>query len=99
MGNIQKRVGTQLRTLKKDMKGTKLDDGKPIGGRGRLTDPLIDTLQTDYGMAVRSHPNDLTAMAKAIWASYCHRVMRSQYTCFTLMAKNLGVGGSRSKVV
>lgn len=38
VGDIQKRVGTRLRRLKKDLKGVKLSDDKPIGGKGRLTD-------------------------------------------------------------
>ena len=66
VGHVQKRIGTHLRKLKQTMKGQKLDDGKPLGGQGRLTDPLIDTLQTYYGNAIRSHPHDLQSMAKAI---------------------------------
>ena len=73
IGHVQKRVGTRLRTLKKNWKGQKLDDGKMIGGQGRLPDNTIDDLQKYYGIAIRSHPNDLQEMAKAIWASLCHR--------------------------
>ena len=51
-----------------------LEDGQMIGGRGRLTDQMIDSLQIYYGMAIRSHQNDLQGMAKAIWASLMHRV-------------------------
>ena len=36
-GHVQKRVGTALRKLKKENKG--------IGGKGKLTDSLIDKLQ------------------------------------------------------
>lgn len=42
VGHIQKRLGTRLRNLKKNMKGVDLSDGKPLGGKGRLTDPEID---------------------------------------------------------
>ena len=38
IGHIQKRVGSRLRRLKKVYWKTKLSDGKPIGGVGRLTD-------------------------------------------------------------
>ena len=72
IGHVQKHVGSRLRTLKKNMRGQVLADGKPIGGQGRLTDQLIDDLQTYYGKAIRNHPNDLQSMAKAIWASLCH---------------------------
>ena len=46
IGHVQKRLGTALRNLKKEKKGQKLSDGKTIGGLGRLTDKLIDPLQT-----------------------------------------------------
>lgn len=78
VGHVQKRVGSNLRNLKKSLKNEKLADGRPIGGQGRLTDPLIDTLQTYYGNAIRSHPNDLHGMAKAIWASLFHRASTDQ---------------------
>ena len=64
--HIQKRLGTGLRELKRTMKGKKLSDGKTIGGASRLTDKLIDTLQTYYGMAIRAHHQYLQVMAKAI---------------------------------
>ena len=73
VGHVQKRVGSSLRSLKKSLKGQKLDDGKPVSGQGRLTDQMIDTLQTYYGNARRSHPSDLQSMARAILASFCHR--------------------------
>ena len=53
---------------------TKLSDNKTIGGRGRLTDGMIDSLQNYYGMAVRANAGDLEAMPRAIWASLMHRV-------------------------
>ena len=45
VGHVQKRVGTNLRKLKKELSGKKLSDNKTIGGRGRLTDGMIDSLQ------------------------------------------------------
>ena len=55
------------------MKGALLADGKPIGGRGRLTNEQIDTLQKYYGNAIRGNRNDLTAMRAAVWAIYFHQ--------------------------
>ena len=71
-GHVQKRVGSSLRNLKKNPKGQKLNDDKPIGGHRRLNDDLIDNTQSYYGNAIRCNPNDLKDMAKAIWASLYH---------------------------
>ena len=72
VGHVQKRVGKNLRDLKQRLGSTKLSDGKPIGGRGRLTDTLMDSLQNYFGRAVRDNRGSVTDMARAIWASYCH---------------------------
>lgn len=72
VGHVQKRMGTALRNLKKDRKGEKLSDGKTIGGAGRLTKALIDTLQNYYGMAIRSCKGDLRGMMQAVQASLLH---------------------------
>ena len=74
VGHVQKRVGSNLRKLRKDLAGKKLSDGLPISGRGRLTEKVIELLQAYYGMAVRSHPGNLQDMARAIWAGLMHRV-------------------------
>ncbi|GFV04379.1 uncharacterized protein TNCV_920001 [Trichonephila clavipes] len=42
VGHVQKRMGTRLRKLKLVYSKKKLSDGKTIGGKGRLTDSLID---------------------------------------------------------
>ena len=73
IGQVQKRVGTGLRKIKKDLKGKKLSDGKTTGGAVRLTDRLIDTLQTYYGLAIRENTANLQNMARAIWAGVMHR--------------------------
>ena len=73
VGHVQKRLGTGLRELKRTWKGKKLDDGKLIGGAGRLTDKMADTLQTYYGMAIRSNPHSVKDMTTAIWAGIMHR--------------------------
>jgi hypothetical protein len=63
---------TALETIKKNYKGTKLEDGLPIGGRnGRLTDDKIHLLTIYYGSAIRSHVNDLESMKVACWGMPC----------------------------
>ncbi|XP_028414795.1 uncharacterized protein LOC114537882 [Dendronephthya gigantea] len=64
VGHVQKRVGTALRKFRKENKG--------MGGKGKLTDKMIDKLQNYYGIAIRSNPGDLEAMKKAILASLFH---------------------------
>ncbi|GFX67858.1 uncharacterized protein TNCV_1565591 [Trichonephila clavipes] len=51
VGHVQKRMGTRLRKLKQ--MSSKLSDGKSIGGKGRLTDRMIDLITTYYGNAIR----------------------------------------------
>ena len=72
VGHVRKRLGKNLRDLRQRLGKQKLTDGKPIGGKGRLTDKRIDSLQHYYGDAIKQHPNDVPEMYKAIWASFCH---------------------------
>lgn len=74
VGHVQKRMGTRLRTLKRNFKKTKLSDDKFIGGVGRLTGAEIDQLQTYYGKAIRSNLSSVADMQKAIWATLYHRM-------------------------
>ena len=46
---------------------------KASGGQGRLTDNVIDKLQTYYGNAIRAHPNDIRGMGQEVWAGIFHR--------------------------
>jgi len=64
VGHVQKRMGIRLRNLKKNVKG--------LGGRGRLTDSIIDRFQNFYGIAIRSNVGDLDKMKKAIYAVLFH---------------------------
>ena len=64
--HVQKRLGTALRNLKTQYKGQKLSDGKTIGGTGRLTDQIINSLQNYYGDAIRQHKVDLHAMVHIV---------------------------------
>lgn len=73
VGHVQKRMGSRLRRLKRDMKGKLLPDGKSIGGKNRLTDGEIDKLQVYYGNAIRSSGNDLQKMIRSVWATYFHK--------------------------
>lgn len=52
--------------------GEKLDDGKGIGGQGRLTKVRIDTLQNFYGKVIRDNKGDAAAMSKATHAILKH---------------------------
>ena len=54
VGHVQKRMGKHLMNLKARTKG-KLEDGKPVGGRGRLTEGKIQQLQRYYGLAIRQN--------------------------------------------
>lgn len=54
VGHVQKRMGKHLLNLKSRTKG-KLEDGKPIGGHGRLTEGKIKQLQKYYGLAIRQN--------------------------------------------
>ncbi|GFW44915.1 uncharacterized protein TNCV_4512291 [Trichonephila clavipes] len=63
-------MGTRLRKLKQ--MSSKLSDGKSIGGKGRLTDRMIDLITTYYGNAIRQIKTCLSDMRKAVWAVYFH---------------------------
>ena len=50
-GHVQKHVGRGLYNLKNNNKG--------LGGKGRLTDAVIDQLQNYYGITIRQNVNDM----------------------------------------
>ena len=81
IGHIQKRMGTNLRSYKNKNKGKKLADGGTVGGRGRLTDAVIDSLQNYYGYAIRNNTNDIEKMEKAIWAIFYHSIQGENEPC------------------
>ena len=72
VGHVQKRMGRRLLDLKNVYKGRKLEDGKTLGGRDRLTEAKIKLFQKYYGKAIRSHKNDKEGMERAIWAILYH---------------------------
>ncbi|GFU15500.1 uncharacterized protein TNCV_4126471 [Trichonephila clavipes] len=65
-------MGTRLRKLILVYSKKKLSDGKTIGGKGRLTDSLIDKLAHYYGNAIRCNSTSVKEMRKAIWAVWGH---------------------------
>ena len=72
IGHIQKRVGSRLRNLKKKWGKTNLDDGKHIGGIGRLRDKDINRLQNYFGIAIRYNTSDIHEMKKSIGTVLFH---------------------------
>ena len=70
--HIQKRMGTRLRKLTASFAKKDLSDGKKIGGKGRLTDQIIDTLHNFYGLAIRQNKNRLEGLIKHTIASLNH---------------------------
>ena len=64
VGHVQKPVGCQLQNLKKKE--------KRLGGKGKLTDRIIDKLQNYYGIAIRSNKNNLKAMQAATRTTLFH---------------------------
>ena len=46
IGHVQKPMGAVLRNFKCKCNGVKLDDGKTVGGKGRLMDKRMDEIQT-----------------------------------------------------
>ena len=73
VGRVQKRLGSRLRSLKKRLGATRLEDGKGIGGTGRLTKQRIDKLQVYYGiMAIRQNSHDPSCMQTAVMSIWHH---------------------------
>ncbi|XP_018315083.1 uncharacterized protein [Mycetomoellerius zeteki] len=58
-------MGTRLRNLKNTVKN--------LGGKGKLTNKLIDQLTIYYGLAIRRNPNSLKNMKNEIWATLYHK--------------------------
>ena len=65
VGHVQKRMGTGLRKVKKE---------KKLGGKGKLTDALIDSMQTYYGMAIRNNKGNIEEMERATLAILYHKL-------------------------
>ena len=65
--HVHKRMGTAMRKYNNNCKGTKLSDGKTVGGAGRLTDAVIDN-----GYAIRNNKINTKNTTNDIWATYYH---------------------------
>ena len=65
-------MGSALYELKKRLSGQILEESKTIGGRGRLTKDVIESLQNYYGKAIRGNVGDVTKMMKAVQATLLH---------------------------
>lgn len=63
IGHVQKRMGTRLRKIAEDNK---------LGGRGKLTQALINKLSLYYGLAIRRNVDSLQEMKKAVLATFYH---------------------------
>ena len=72
VGHVQKRLGSRLRSLKKRLGKTPLQDGKSIGGAGRLPNNRIDKLQVYYGKAIRENTHNIESMKTAVMAIWHH---------------------------
>ena len=55
------------------MRGQKLEDGKTIGGKGRLTKDVIESLQNYYEKAIWDNIGDVNAMMKAVQATLLYK--------------------------
>ena len=69
---MRKRLGTALRSYKNKRWGAVLSGGKGTSGKGCLTNPLIDRMQTAYGYDIRNNKGDQASSVTAIWAIYHH---------------------------
>lgn len=79
VNHVCKRMGTRLRKMKQEASViTKTKTGKTrkmslLGGKGKLTDEIVDHLQFYYGKAIRDNTgSDLKTMREAVWSSYFH---------------------------
>ncbi len=74
--HVQKRLGTNLRGLKK--KAFKDADGKLLKlkwrGKNCLTKSRINMLSSYYGNAIRKNPGDTASMYEATWAVFHHSI-------------------------
>lgn len=75
IGHYQKRLGTGLRKLKKKNKG--------IGGKGKLTDVLVNKMQNYFGIALRNNTGSVEVMSKAIWSSFYHLCAKDTHPLHT----------------
>ena len=71
VGHVQRRFGSRLRKVKKEVKGLK----------GKLTENVIDRLQNFYAIAICSNSGNLNAMQDNVMAVMGH-VTSSEKNCW-----------------
>jgi hypothetical protein len=88
VSHVQKQVGAALWKLKKETKG--------IGGKGKLTDSLIDNY---HRIAITSNSGDLEGMRSSICASlfHCPSSERRKLTNTVRMVLIVGVSISKTR--
>ncbi len=59
-------MGAAFLQYKKKMKGSKLSDGKNVGGAESLTEDIIQGIQNYFGFAIRHNVGNLEGMKTAI---------------------------------
>lgn len=70
INHVSKRLGARLRKLKDQSKGQKK---KSLGGKGKLTDKVIERLPFDYGQAIRKNKGGTVEdLKKDIYATFYH---------------------------
>ena len=69
-------TGLKVTVTKKKKPVRNLDDGKGIGGNGRLTNKLINKLQVYYGKAIRQNTHDIWLHVKML--SWPYGTIKSQ---------------------
>ena len=75
VGHVQKRMGSRLRKRKQEGYFSSAKRKKvSLGGKGRLTEALIDSFQNYYGAAIRRNAGDVKLMKKAVLAIYYHSI-------------------------
>lgn len=79
MNHVSKRMGARLRKAKQEASvPMKTKSGKTykkslLGGKGTLTDEVINSLQSYFGKAIRDNVDgDVQSLWKAVYASYFH---------------------------
>ena len=70
IGHFQKRMGAALRAYKNNIHGKILADLKGACGTGRLTDGVIDRIQTYYAYSIRNNKGDTATIIQAIRVIY-----------------------------
>jgi len=69
IGHVQKRVGTNLRNIRKNMSKERK---KKVFGRGKLNDAAINYIQNCYGLAIRQNTHCLYQRKKNVSATLTH---------------------------